>query len=183
MATIDVSVVTSGIRCHTEIIPPYSEVHQRYEYPLGTCPYYRQMPRGDGRICVLFQPHTRGEVPLSVDSEGFALRIPACLSAEARSGKERTLRIDLPATATSCENQPIIDGGTGKDAVDALKKDPHTTCPLYREYPGGSSLCTLGNRVGIGEPRRVLYLKRKDDGFTPRIRDCLESEAPEDSKT
>jgi hypothetical protein len=141
------------------------------------------MPRGDGKICVLFQQHIHGEVPLSVDSEGFALRIPACLKAEARSGKNHTLRIDIPAAATSCENQPIVDAKMDKDVVDALKKDPHVTCPLYREYPGGSSICTLGNRVGIQEPRRVLYIRRKDDGFTPRIRDCLESDVDKDSET
>lgn len=182
MVTIDVDIVANGVRCHTKFIPPFSEIYKRFEYPLGTCPYYRQLPRGDGKICVLFQQHVRGEVPLSSDSEGFALRTPRCLNAEARSRMNHVLRIDLPATATSCENKPLVVTNTNKDEIEELKNNPHTTCSLYREYPGGNSLCTLGNRVGSNEPRTVLYLRRKADGFTTRTRDCLNMEVHKDKE-
>lgn len=176
MITIDVPIVACEGRCHTKIIPPHTTPNVREEYPPGTCPYYRQMPRGDGKICILFQQHVHGDVSLSVDTEGFALRTTACIVAEERSGQKYVLRIDLPATATSCENKPIHKELDKKEA-DALRNDPKTTCPLYIEYVGGSSLCTLGNR--FGEVRRILFLKRQDNGFTPRIRDCLQSEIQE----
>lgn len=145
-------------------------------YPQTACPHFRQYPNGNDPVCLIFQKDVRTPRTLEKIENGLTKRLPECCIAEKDSGNDGFIQINIVAGEKFCEKVAIIKIDKQPDPWISQTSGyetiyyPEQVCVNYVNFPNGSSWCRIHHQK----------LFRNAEGFTRRLRSCLESE--EDQK-
>lgn len=175
--------------CQKTAIPKGCQGNMRDPYPEGVCRYYCQAPIGTHQSCLAFIEHVDDNKKPEIIEIGLTKRLPQCIEQEKLIDGKRVIAIEVNASAEFCETVPIDFKAEkekrGNRKIDDIMADPNVyvcrdgsghsvfynpavVCKAYIDYPNGSKWCGL-----MRQTRNTVFLRRGDNGFTPRTQACL----------